>query len=61
MVRVGSIIALVKMEDPFSPIEPGTLGEVRHIDHIGTLHVSWHNGRRLGVVPGEDIYEVISY
>ena len=42
-------------EDPH-PIEPGTRGTVRHVDDIGTVHVDFDNGRRLGLVPGEDSF-----
>lgn len=56
---VGSRIRLNSMEDPFAPIEPGTMGTLRVIDDIGTFHVDWDNGRTLGVVPGEDSFSLV--
>jgi hypothetical protein len=31
-------------------LEPGTLGTIRFIDDLGTAHVVWDNGMRLGCV-----------
>ena len=42
--------------DPY-PIEPGSLGTVRFVDSLGTVHVDWDDGRSLGVVPDEDDYD----
>lgn len=56
---VGTRIELISMEDPYSPIEPGTKGTVVHVDDMGTLHMKWDNGRSLGVVPGEDSFRII--
>ena len=38
------------------PVEPGTRGTVRIVDDMGTVHVDWDNGRRLGLIPGEDVF-----
>ena len=57
---VGTRIRLNSMSDPFAPVPPGTEGEVRLIDGMGTLHMEWDNGRTLGVVPGEDSFTVLS-
>ena len=39
--------------DP-SELQPGTVGTIRHVDDLGTVHVDWDNGLRLGciVLPG---------
>lgn len=55
----GTRIRLICMEDPFAPVYPGTEGTVRIVDDMGTIHVDWDNGRRLGVIPGEDSFEII--
>lgn len=50
----GTRVELVKMDDMHAP-PIGTLGTVRCVDSIGTIHVNWDNGSTLGVVLGEDI------
>ena len=52
----GTRIVLDYMGDDPHPIEPGTRGTVRHVDDIGTVHCDFDNGRRLGLVPGEDSF-----
>ena len=52
----GTRIVLDYMGEDPHPIEPGTRGTVRHVDDIGTVHVDFNNGRRLGLVPGEDSF-----
>ena len=52
----GTRIVLDYMGEDPHPIEPGTIGTVRHVDDIGTVHVDFDNGRRLGLVPGEDSF-----
>ena len=53
---VGSRIVLDRMGDDPRPIEPGTKGTVRIVDDAGTIHCDFDNGRRLGLVPEEDIF-----
>ncbi len=50
----GCRVQLVRMEDPYSKIEPGEKGTVRCVDDIGTIHVNWDCGSSLGVAYGED-------
>lgn len=49
----GTRVELVRMDDPQAP-PIGTLGTVGAVDDMGTIHVRWDNGSRLGVVLGED-------
>ena len=37
---------------------PGTRGIVTLVDGFGTVHVAWDDGSRLGLIPGEDQWEV---
>ncbi len=55
----GTKVRLVKMDDIQAP-PAGTLGTVRYVDDIGTIHVSWETGSSLGVVWGEDAIELVS-
>lgn len=50
----GTKVELVSLEDPYARIPEGTKGTVDAVDDIGTIHVRWDNGSRLGVVPGVD-------
>lgn len=50
----GTRVVLVKMNDPYTKLEPGTRGTVIGVDDIGTIHVNWDSGSSLGVVYGED-------
>ena len=52
--KPGTRIRLVRMNDPFTHIPPGTIGVVTGVDDVGTIHVVWSNGSTLGVVFGED-------
>lgn len=56
---VGSRIILHSMGDDPRPIAPGTKGTVRIVDDMGTVHCNFDNGRRLGLIPGEDSFSII--
>lgn len=58
--RVGDRIKLVQTSDPYTDLKPGALGTVGFVDSLGTLHTEWDSGSTLGLVPGEDQYEIIS-
>ena len=48
------------MNDPFSPVEPGTCGTVRYVDDAGQLGVAWDNGRSLSLIPGVDSFRKLT-
>lgn len=55
----GTRICVDSMGDDPRPIESGTKGTVIWVDDIGTLHCNFDNGRRLGLIVGEDSFHVI--
>ena len=57
--RPGTRIELDYMGNDPRPIPPGTKGTVRIVDDIGTVHCDFDNGRRLGLVPGEDVFHIL--
>ena len=56
----GTRIQLDFMGDDPRPIPPGTKGTVRHVDDMGAVHCDFDNGRRLGLIPGEDSFHTIT-
>lgn len=56
----GTVVVLVRMDDPYAKIPAGTKGIVSSVDDIGTVHVVWETGTRLGLVYGEDEYYALS-
>lgn len=57
--KPGARVRLVRMNDPYETIPPGTVGKVLYVDSLGTLHVMWSNGSTLGIVFNEDYAEKI--
>ena len=46
---IGTKIQLISMRDEKYPILPGTIGEVTHIDDMGSIHMKWQNGSSLAL------------
>jgi hypothetical protein len=46
----GTRVRLMQFDPPDDAVPPGTEGEVSTVDDAGTVHVSWDNGRNLGLV-----------
>lgn len=46
---VGRRVRLVRCNDHYTKIQPGTEGTVEMIDDLGTLHVKWDTGQTLGL------------
>ena len=55
----GLRVRLVSMNDFQAPPE-GTAGTVEEVEDLGTIHVKWDNGCGLGVIPGEDVIDIIN-
>lgn len=58
--KEGMKIMMINMSDDPNPIAPGTMGTIRLIDDMGTIHVKWDDGRMLGVIPGVDMYKLMT-
>ena len=54
----GTRIKLLKMDDIQAP-PAGTEGTVTFIDDAGTIHMRWDTGSSLGLISGEDEFEVL--
>ena len=48
--KAGTKVRLVHMNDPFTTIPTGTIGEVLCVDSLGTIHTLWSNGSTLGII-----------
>ena len=57
---IGTRIKLISMGDDPRPVENGTRGTVRIVDDMGTVHCDFDNGRRLGLIPGEDSFRKLT-
>ena len=56
---VGTKIRLISMRNEKYPILPGTIGEVTHIDDMGSIHMKWQNGSSLALIPKVDSFKVL--
>ena len=55
---VGTKLQLISMRNEKYPILPGTVGEVTHIDDVGSIHMRWENGSSLAIIPEVDSFRV---
>jgi hypothetical protein len=55
---IGKRIKLISMVNEPHPVESGTEGTIISVG-FDVISVQWDNGRRLGVIVGEDIYEIL--
>ena len=53
-LRPGERVELISTTDPYTSLSPGSRGTVLRMDDLGTVHVCWDCGSRLGLVPGQD-------
>ncbi|MDE8333315.1 DUF4314 domain-containing protein [Erysipelothrix rhusiopathiae] len=59
LYKAGTKVRCLDFNDEHTSIPEGTLGVVKFVDDIGTIHVSWENGSNLGVVIGIDTIEIV--
>lgn len=55
----GTRVRLICMGYDIRPLKEGSTGTVQNVDDMGTIHVAWDNGRLLGLIKSEDIFEII--
>lgn len=56
----GTRIVLNSMGNDPRPVESGTRGTVAVVDDIGTVYCNFDNGRRLGLIEGEDDFRTLT-
>jgi hypothetical protein len=57
---IGRRVRLVRCNDPYTALAPGSEGTVTFVDSLGTVHVNWDDGARLGLVEEDgDRFELI--
>ena len=58
LAKKGMRIRMISMEDQHG-VDEGLEGTIEGVDDLGTLHVTWDDGRMLGVIPGIDKYDLL--
>lgn len=56
----GSRIQLIKTDDQYTNLIPGSFGIIDHIDSTGTIFVKWEDGSSLGLIPGIDDFRIVN-
>lgn len=51
----GTLVEMVKMDDPYTTLCPGDRGTVVFVDDAGGIHINWNNGSTLAAIAGVDI------
>ena len=52
-------LQLLSMRNEKYPVLPGTVGEVTHIDDVGSIHMRWENGSSLALIPEVDSFKAV--
>lgn len=56
----GRRVRLIRCTDEYTRLAPGELGTIVFgPDAMGTVHVEWDSGASLGLIPGEDQWEMV--
>lgn len=56
----GTRIVLLQMGKDPHPVPNGTKGTVLHVNAIGTIFCRFDNGRRIGIIPSQDDFRIIT-
>jgi hypothetical protein len=65
MLRVryppGTLLRLIEWSPPDDEpgVPPGSLGAVSSIDDLGTIHMIWETGNRIGLLTSRDKFEEV--
>lgn len=54
---IGKRVKCLQIEDEHAPAK-NTYGTITNIDSNNTIHVLWDDGKRLGIVPAIDLFEI---
>lgn len=55
-IKVGDVIRIIELNDPYDKTYPGRIGTVTFIDDAGQIHGTWGG---LAVIPKVDKYQII--
>ena len=55
---IGKRVKVNNMVNEPHPIESGTIGTITNVGY-DVINVKWDNGRSLGLIIGEDDYEIL--
>lgn len=56
----GKRVKLIRMEDPYTNLRPGSMGTITGVDDIGQVMVNWDSGSSLSLIPDIDEYQIES-
>ena len=56
---LGKRVRLIRTTDPYTELKSGDEGVIDFIDDEATVHVKWDNGSSLGLIDGEDSWDVL--
>lgn len=57
---VGKRVRFVSSSDPYTRLRRGDEGTVSFVDDMDTVHVRWDSGSTLGMIPGEDNFDILA-
>ena len=61
MYQKGMRVKLREMKDSYTNLKEGDEGTIEFVDDLGTIFVKWDNGSGLGLIIGEDSFEIMKF